>query len=463
MKAHHNYDLQDLWEKDRRHAVHGWTDFSKFGKQGSEILFEADGLYVTDLEGRSFMDAMAGVWCVNIGYGRTEVVDAIQAQAHRLPYANPFRATTTPPAVELTAQLADLAPGDLDHVLFSGGGSTANDSALRIVQLYFNGLGRHDKKQIICRTNAYHGSTSASAALCGIASNKVGFDLPDLGVHYLSAPYDYRRPEGVKSEEFCDYLVKEFEDLVERIGPDRIACFYAETVMGMGGVLVPPPGYFQRISEVCKSNDILIIADEVVTGFGRIGEFFASDLVFEMSPDIVTCAKGLTSGYLPLGATIISSRIMDVLRTPFEEGAIFSHGFTYAEHPVCCAAALANIAVLEREGICQHVKETSEYLRSSLETLLNFELIGDVRGAGFMFAIEIVADKRSKELFPPAVQVGNLVTGHARKLGLIVRSGGHIIILSPPLIMRRDDIDFLVNALREAIQLTQNNLNHDRS
>ena len=389
MKSNLAYDRDDLWEKDRRHTVHGWTDYSKFVQDGPEILVEGDGVYVTDINGHRLMDAMGGVWCVNVGYGRTEIVEAIATQARRLPFANPFRATTSPPAAQLSAKLAELAPGDLDHVLYSGGGSTANDTALRIVQRYFNTIGRLDKKDVICRRDAYHGSTSASASLGGIDAIKAGFDVPEAGVHYVSAPYAYRRADGADAGAFCDQLVDEFSDLVEEVGAERIACFFAEPVMGMGGVLIPPPGYFKRISEICKANDILIVADEVVTGFGRLGEFLASDAIFEMSPDIISCAKGLTSGYLPLGATVISSRIMEVLRAPVANSTTFTHGFTYAEHPVCCAAALANIDLIEREGLCRHVRETSAYFKANLQTLLDFEIVGDVRGAGFMFAIAI--------------------------------------------------------------------------
>ena len=458
MKTNLDFDHGDLWEKDRRHTVHGWTDYSRFREDGPEILVEGDGVYVTDIHGNRLMDAMGGVWCVNAGYGRGEIVEAIATQARRLPFANPFRATTSPPAAQLSAKLAELAPGDLDHVLYSGGGSTANDAALRIVQRYFNTLGQTEKKGIIRRRDAYHGSTATSAALCGMDAIKLGFDVPEAGIHYVSAPYAYRGAGDLNAETFCERLVDEFSDVVERIGAERIACFYAEPVMGMGGVLVPPADYFKRISDICKANDILVIADEVVTGFGRLGEFLASDAIFEMAPDIITCAKGLTSGYLPLGATIISSRIMGVLTNPVEKSDIFTHGFTYAEHPVCCAAALANIDIIEREEICRHVRETSRFFKDSLETLLDFDIVGDVRGAGFMFAIENVADKESKSLFPAEVEIGDRIAAHARRMGVIVRPGGHLNIFSPPLTMSRADIEFLTETLHKSIRNTQDDL-----
>ena len=461
MTANVKFDQSDLWEKDRNHAVHGWTDYSSFHDTGSEILVEADGVYVTDASGHRLMDGMGGVWCVNVGYGRDEIVDAITEQARRLPYANPFRNTTTPPAADLTPKLAGLAPGDLNHVLFSGGGSTSNDAALRIIQLYFNHLGMPNKKQVICRQDGYHGSTSISASLSGIPFNKIGFDVPEIGVHYVSAPYAYRRPDGDTIETFCDNLVNEFQEKVNEVGPENIACFFAEPVMGMGGVLIPPPGYFRRISDICKANDILIVADEVVTAFGRLGEMFASDAIYEMSPDIIVCAKGLTSGYLPLGATIISEVIMSVLRTPIEEGAIFSHGFTYAEHPVCCAAALANIEIIEREDLCGHVRATSPFFLDQMSMLKDLPIVGEVRGKGFMVAVENVMNKETKELFSPEIRIGDRIATQARKLGLIIRPAGHLNILSPPLTMTRENISFLVDALRKSILKTQDELVRD--
>ena len=463
MKSNLFHDADELREKDRRHTVHGWTDYSRFVRDGpDDILVESDGAYVTDIHGNRLMDAMAGVWCVNVGYGRSEIVDAIASQARHLPFANPFRSTSSPPAARLSARLAELAPGDLDHVLYSGGGSTANDTALRIVQRYFNTLGRVDKKSVICRRNAYHGCTSGAAELCGIDAVKAGFDISGRGVHYLSAPYAYREADGLEPAAYCDRLVEEFAELVERVGAERIGCFIAEPVMGMGGVLVPPPGYFKRISDICKANDILIIADEVITGFGRIGEFLASDAVFEMSPDIISCAKGLTSGYLPLGATIISARIMEVLRAPVQKSGIFSHGFTYAEHPVCCAAALANIDIIEREGLCGHVRAMSAHFKWSLESLLDFEIVGDVRGAGFMLAVESVADRERKSLFAPEVEIGIRIAVHARRLGVIVRPGEHLLLFSPPLTITCSEVEFLAETLRKSIRMTQDDLVRER-
>ena len=458
MRSNVAYDADDLWTKDRDHVVHGWADFSTFHETGSEIIVEGDGPYVWDITGKQLIDGIGGVWCVNVGYGREEIVDAIAEQARRLPYANPFHSTSTAPAALLAGKLIELAPDNIDHVFYTTGGSTANDTALRIVQHYFNHLGQPERKHIISRTNAYHGSTSVSAALSGLDFNKIGFDTPEENIHYVSAPYSYRRPDGMTVDDFCDHLVQEFEDKVTEVGPDKVAAFFAEPIMGMGGVVDPPPGYFKRISAICKRHGILIIADEVVTGFCRLGEFFASDAIFEMAPDIITCAKGLTSGYLPMGATLLSRDVYDVIGKPIADGAMFTHGFTYSGHPVCCAAALANIEVMEAIDLCGHVDDLGTYFEEGIRSLLDLPIVGDVRGQKFMIGIESVANKETKELLPFEADVGHRTSAHARELGLILRPLGHLNILSPCLILDRDQIDSIVSILRESLTRTQDDL-----
>ena len=458
MRSNVAYDADDLWAKDRDHVVHGWADFATFHETGSEIIVEGDGPYVWDITGKQLIDGIGGVWCVNVGYGREEIVDAIAEQARRLPFANPFHSTSTAPAAELAGKLIELAPENIDHVFYTTGGSTANDTALRIVQHYFNHLGQPERKHIISRTNAYHGSTSVSAALSGLEFNKIGFDTPEENIHYVSAPYSYRRPDGMTVEAFCDYLVQEFDDKVSEIGPENVAAFFAEPIMGMGGVVDPPAGYFRRISEICKRHGILIIADEVVTGFCRLGEFFASDNIFEMAPDLITSAKGLTSGYLPMGATLLSCDVYEVIGKPIQAGAMFTHGFTYSGHPVCCAAALANIEVMEKIDLCGHVQDLGSYFEDGIRSLLDLPIVGDVRGMKFMMGIENVANKETKELLPLEADVGHRISVHARELGLILRPLGHLNILSPCLILTCDQIDTIVSILRESISRTQDEL-----
>jgi len=453
-----NYDTKDIWRKDRDHVVHPWTDFATFKDEGSLILAESEGAYVLDSEGRRYIDGIGGLWCVNIGYGSDEIAQAMADQARRMPYFSSFGHHTTPPAAELAAKLAELSPGSLNHVFYGTGGSMANDTAIRIIHFYFNRLGKTSKKKIISRVDGYHGSTYLAMSMTGVAFDHQGFDLhPDL-VHHISAPNCYRRPEGTSLDEFCDQLVQELEDKILELGPENVACFIAEPIMGAGGVIVPPPGYHKRTKEVCAKYDMLYISDEVVTAFGRLGHFFASETVFDLVPDIICSAKGLTSGYAPLSATLLSDEIYDVISVPQAEGALFTHGFTYSGHPVCCAAGVKNIEIMERDDICGHVRDVGPYFEEQLNGLLDLPIVGDVRGSHFMMCVENVADKESKELFDPEVKIGNRIADHAQKRGVIVRPIGHLNVLSPPLILTRQQIDTVVSVLRESIVATMDDL-----
>ncbi len=459
MKANFTrYDNEDLWRKDRDHNIHPWTDFATFKEEGSEVMAEAEGVYVYNAKGDRYMDGIGGLWCVNIGYGRDEMAQAIADQVRSLPYYSTFTHLTSPPAAELAAKLASLAPAPLNHVFYGTGGSMANDTAVRIIHFYFNRLGQPNKKKIIAREDGYHGSTYLAMSMTGVKSDHAGFDLaPDL-VHHIPAPNPYRRPSGMTIEDFCDKTVADLENKILELGPENVACFIAEPVMGAGGVVVPPPGYHARTKAVCEKYDVLYISDEVVTGFGRLGYFFASEPVFHLTPDVITSAKGLTSGYVPHSATLLSDRIYDVISVPQSKGALFTHGFTYAGHPVACAAALKNIEIMEREEICAHVRETGLYFEGRLRELLDLPLVGDVRGKRFMMCVEAVKDKETKEIFEPEAKLGERVTRHCQTRGLLVRPLGHMNVLSPPLILTREQIDRLVEILRESIEATQDDL-----
>ncbi|MBM3583820.1 MAG: aminotransferase [Alphaproteobacteria bacterium] len=452
------YDTKEIWQKDKDHFIHPWTNFATFNDQGSEVIAAGDGAYIYDSNGTKYLDGIGGLWCVNIGYGRDEMAEAIAEQVRRLPYFSPFGHQTNPPAALLADKLADLAPKHINHVFYSNSGSVANDTAVRIVHFYFNQIGKPKKKLIISRVDAYHGMTYLSAALTGVAFDKIGFDTAESVVRHVSAPYTYRRPAGMTPEQFLDHLVKELDAKVQELGPDNCAAFIAEPIMGAGGVLVAPQGYHRRMKEVCQKYGMLYISDEVVTGFGRLGHFFASEPVFDVTPDIITSAKGISSGYLPLGATLISDQIYDALRTPQAKGALFTIGYTYSGHPVVCAAALKNIEIMEREDIPGHVRKVGPYFEQQLATLLDLPLVGDVRGKGFMMCIENVANKQTKELLPPEADVGGRIARHCQERGLIVRPLGHLNIMSPPLILTKEQIDFFVGTLREAIKLTQDDL-----
>ena len=456
------YDTKDIWEKDRAHQVHPWTDFSTFKETGSLVVAESEGAYVYDSEGGRYLDGIGGLWCVNVGYGRDEIAQAMADQARRMCYYSSFGAHTSIPAAELAAKLAELAPGPLNHIFYGTGGSMANDTAVRMIHFYFNRLGKPNKKKIIARHDAYHGSTYLAMSLTGVAFDHQGFDI--IGeelIHRVSAPYLYRRPDGMSEAEYCDHLVEEFASKVEEVGPENVAAFFAEPIMGAGGVLVAPEGYHRRIQQVCQEHGILYVADEVVTAFGRLGHFFASQAVFDMQPDFITSAKGLTSAYAPLSATIFSDEIYDVISVPQAEGAMFTHGFTYSGHPVSCAAGLANIDIIEREDLCGHVREVGPYLEAKLEGLRDLPIVGDVRGSHFMMCIENVADQETKELLPDEALVGNRIADACQKRGVLVRPIAHLNILSPPLVLTKEQIDLLTDVLREAIVETMDSLVKD--
>lgn len=456
-----NYNTKEIWQKDKDHHIHPWTDFSTFKEEGSMILAESEGSYVYDSEGTKYLDGIAGLWCVNVGYGRDEIAQAMADQARRMTYYSSFGPHTSIPAAELAAKLAELTPGDLDHVFFGTGGSMSNDTAIRIIHFYFNQLGKPTKKKMISRVDGYHGSTYASMTLTGVDFDHQGFDLAPGLVERISNPNPYRKPEDMSDAEFLDSLVQEFDDKIVELGPDNVAAFFAEPIMGAGGVIVPPDGYHKRMLEVCRKYDMLYVADEVVTAFGRLGHFFASEDVFGMIPDIIVSAKGLSSAYAPISATILSKTIYEVISVPQSEGGMFTHGFTYSGHPVCCAAALKNIEIMEREDICGHVRTVGPYLEERLKTLHDLPIVGDVRGMCFMMCVENVANKETKELLPPEAHVGDRIAKACEARGVLVRPIAHLNVMSPPLILTRDQIDFMVDTLREAIIETQDSLLRD--
>ena len=446
------YDTQDIRQKDIDHFVHPWTDFETFHEKGSLVVAESEGAYIFDSDGRRYLDGIGGLWCVNAGYGRAEIGQAMAEQATRMTYYSSFGHHTSVPAAELSAKLASLAPGPLNHVIYGSGGSMANDTTVRVIHFYFNQLGMPNKKIIITRENGYHGSTYLAMSMTGIEYDHIGFDvIGEPLIQRVSGPDLYRRPEETTPEEYTNLLLDEFRDKIESLGAENVAAFFAEPIMGAGGVLVPPPGYLQGMRDLCTEYRILFVADEVVTAFGRLGHFFASEDVFGIVPDVINSAKGLTSAYAPLSATLISDEIYDVISVPQAEGSVFAHGFTYSGHPVCCAAALKNIEIMEREDLCGHVRRVGPYFSERLATLSDLGIVGDVRGSHFMQCVENVADKETRALFDPSVHVGDRVANACEKRGLIVRPIAHLNVLSPPLVLTTDQIDWMVDVLREGI------------
>ncbi len=431
------------------HLIQSFADLDGLKQRDARTaIVSAKGAYVTDSEGNQLLDGIGGLWCVNVGHGRDEIIDAITEQLRTLDYYSTFYNFTHPMAAQLAEKVAALAPGNLNKVYFGNSGSVGNDTAIRILHHYNNRLGRPTKKKILSRIGAYHGSTHLAMAMTTPAHSE-GWDTAAEGlVHHLRSPYAYREAGEMTDAEFLEALAEDMLDTIKNIGAENIAAFIAEPIMGAGGVLVAPDGYHKRMRDITAEHDIKYIADEVVTAFGRLGHMFASEDVYGMVPDIINTAKGLTSGYQPLSATIISDEIYEVISEP---GARFLHGMTYSGHPAAAAAALANIDIMEREQIPQKVQVTGKVFENALRGLEDLDIVGDVRGSHFMMGIEFVKDKGTKETFSDEINVGLQIAKAAQARGLIARPLGNILILSPTLIMDEGQIGEIEGILRESI------------
>lgn len=418
-----------------------------------------EGAYITQADGTRLLDGNGGgLAAVTLGYGITEIADAIADQVKTLQFYSHFGQFTAPPAAALTAALAERAPETLNRVHLGTSGSIANETAIRLIHYYFNRLGHPDKKGVIAFESAYHGSTLLTASLTGIDFFKLGFDVLRDSIHHVPAPNPYRRPPGTSIEDFEDSQIALLRSTIEEVGPERIACMIAEPILVVGGVIVPPPGYYARAQRLCADYDILFVADEVVTCFGRLGEYFSSEAVFGAKPDVITCAKGLTSGYLPLSAALFSDEMFDVIGTPQVSGGLLTHGFTYSGHPASCAAALAVIDIMERDDVCGHVREVGPYFGRQLATLRDLPMVGDVRGSHMIHAVELVADRETGDLFDHGVDISKRIARHAQQRGVMLRPLRHIVIIAPPIILSRAEIDQLVGVLRESIEATADDL-----
>lgn len=443
---------------DKRHSLRPWVHFDTFKENDALIIAKGKGAWLEDMEGRKYLDAIGGMWCTNIGLGSEEMADAIADQVRDLAYSSTFTDMTNAPSARLAAKIAELAPGDLNRVHLTTGGSTAVDSAYRLIQYYQRSRGKPEKCHIIARHQAYHGSTYASMSIGHKASDRAPeFTYIENTIHHLSAPYFYRAPEGMDEAAFTRFLIAEFEDKIHELGADKIAAFFAEPIMGAGGVIVPPDGYFAGMAAVCREHDILFVADEVVTAWGRVGHWFASEDEFGVVPDVITTAKGLSSGYLPIGAMIYSDRIHEVIA---EDGKDrwYTSGFTYSGHPVSSAAALKNIEIIERDNLLEHSRDIGTYFEERLQSLYDLPTVGNIRGRKMMMCVENVADKDTRALLPDEVNIGKRVANVAEKLGLIVRPIGHLNVMSPALIVDRGEIDYIVENLGKAIEQVSSEL-----
>ena len=441
---------------DVRHHLHPFTDHRGLAAEGgSRIVTEADGVYITDSEGVRILDGMAGLWCVNVGYGRKELAEVAYRQMLELPYYNTFFKTATPPSIELSEKLAEITPIGLERVFYGSSGSDANDTVVRMVRHFWNVMGKPEKKTFISREHAYHGSTMASASLSGMTSMHVQSDLPLPGFVHVMPPYWYDHGGALSPEEFGLKAARAIEDKILELGADQVAAFVGEPIQGAGGVLVPPDSYWPEVQRICRKHDVLLIADEVICGFGRTGHWFACEH-FGIEPDIMTSAKGLTSAYQPLSAVMVGERVAAGL---IDEGGEFAHGYTYSGHPVACAVALENIAIMERENLIERVRnETGPYLQARLRELSDHPLVGEVRGIGLIAAIELVKDKATRGHFDGNGEVGLQCRQHCFDNGLILRSVRDAMVISPPLTFEPRHIDELVEKARRCLDLTARDL-----
>ena len=438
--------ISEIHEKDKL-VLHPYEDLKDRGTYKRKLIVKSDNIYLYDEDGKRYIDGPGGMWCNNIGHGNKEIAEAIKNQIETMDYCSPF-SESSERAAELASVLSELSPGDLNTVFFTPDGSSANETALRFIMLYNNILGRPDKKHIISRDRAYHGSTYLTGSITGKDREKNNFDFESTFIHHVGSPNPYRRKDNQTVDDFCDEKVKEFEDKILEIGPNKVAAYIAEPVLASGGCIVPPKNYIKRFWEICKKHDVLYISDEVVTGFGRLGHFFCSQEEFGIIPDIITSAKGITSGYIPLGAVLISDRLMKNIS---KDSSSFFHGFTYSGHPVSCAAALKNIEIIKRDKILDHVKNIAPYFHQKLRTLYSLPIVGDVRGMGLMAGIECVIDKDSKNPLILDLAIASRIDEESLKLGLIIRPIYHICVLSPALIIQKEQIDDLVDKLHQAI------------
>ena len=431
------------------HHLAPFSDFKQLKEVGPRIITHAKGVYLWDSEGHKILDGMAGLWCVAIGYGRDELAEAASKQMRELPYYNLFFMTAHPPVLELSKAIAEIAPEGMNHVFFTGSGSEGNDTMLRMVRHYWAIKGQPNKKTIISRKNGYHGSTVAGASLGGMTYMHEQGDLPIPGITHIPQPYWFGEGGDMSPEEFGIWAANQLEEKILEIGVDNVGAFIAEPIQGAGGVIVPPETYWPRIKEILAKYDILFVADEVICGFGRTGEWFGSDF-YGLKPDMMTIAKGLTSGYIPMGGLIVRDEVVDVLN----EGGDFNHGFTYSGHPVAAAVALENIRILREEKIVEKVHaETAPYLQKRLRELNDHPLVGEVRGVGMLGAIELVQDKATRKRYE-GKGVGMICRQFCFDNGLIMRAVGDTMIISPPLVITRDEIDELVTKARKCLDLT---------
>jgi 4-aminobutyrate--pyruvate transaminase len=446
--------MQNLKQNDINHYLHPYTNLSIHREVGPMVIERGEGVYVYDSEGNRYLEGLGGLFCASLGFSETRLADAADRQMRKLPFYHAFGHKSSEPSILLAEKLISMAPVPMSKVFFANSGSEANDTAVKLIWYFNNAIGRPQKKKIISRTRAYHGVTIASASLTGLHNNHRDFDLPIDRILHTDCPHFYRYGlPGESEEQFATRCAESLERLILEEGADTIAAFFAEPVMASGGMIVPPATYMEKVQAVLKRHDILLVADEVICGFGRTGNMFGSQ-TFGMQPDMITMAKQLSAGYLPISALMVNERIYRGLVTESEKIGTFGHGFTYSGHPVCAAVALETLKIYEQDGILEHVRAVTPHFQERVAELGRHPLVGEARGVGLLAAVELVADKASREPFAPSEGVAAYAGTRALSHGLITRALGDTVNFCPPLIVTRAQIDEMFDAAKRALDDT---------
>jgi putrescine aminotransferase len=440
-----NAALSNLGAIDAAHHLHPFTNMTKLNATGTRIIERGQGSHIFDSKGNKYLDAFAGLWCVNVGYGRKEIADAVYRQMQELPYYNAFFGTTTPPTVLLSEKITAHA-GHLKHVFFTSSGSEATDTWFRMARVYWAAKGKPSKKQIIARRNGYHGSTVAGASLGGMKHMHEQGSLPIEGIHHIGQPYWYVEGGDLSPEEFGLKIARELEAKIDELGEDNVAAFVGEPIQGAGGVIVPPQTYWPEIARICKERNILLVTDEVICGFGRLGSWFGHQH-FGVEPDLAPVAKGLSSGYLPIGGVLVSDHVAEVIKA-----GDFFHGYTYSGHPVCAAAALENLRIIEEEKLVERVRDDiGPYFAKAWQSLLDHDMVGEAQSVGLMGGLQLALDKKTRQRFEDPDATGTWVRNKCIEMGLIMRATDDRMLASPPLVITHEEVDFMVSTLRKAL------------
>ncbi|MCU9105296.1 aspartate aminotransferase family protein [Pseudomonas aeruginosa] len=443
-----------LEQKDVKHHLHPYTDARLHESTGPLIIERGEGIHVFDTQGKKYIEAMSGLWSVALGFSNQRLIEAAEKQLRTLPFYHLFTSKAHVPSIELAEKLVEMAPVPMSKVFFTNSGSEANDTVVKLLWYRNNALGLRGKKKFISRANAYHGITAVSASLTGLPANQRGFDVPLPGFLHVSCPHFYRYGKPGETEElFADRLAQELDELIIKEGAESVAAFYAEPLMGAGGVIVPPATYWEKIQKVCRKHDILIVADEVICGFGRTGNMFGSE-TFGIKPDVMVLSKQLSSSYQPIAAILINERIYQDIAEQSHAIGTLGHGFTGSGHPVASAVALENLKIIQEENLVRHAARMGEILQGGLRAFTGHPLVGEVRGVGLIAAVELVADKATKAPFDTVGRLGRYLAARAQDLGMISRAMGDAVAFCPPLISSEEDIQAILRCFEQALEDT---------